>query len=368
MAAATCNIKDNIKDNNNNASLTLSASAAPVSSSIDGQENTALIKTLSSVFRKATIVVGRHFNALLRGSSRPSIASTDSNSSLSPPSSPIPTPISAAYDYKVVKKVGDGTTANVYLVKSKQDNRTLAMKVINKTYIHGLTSANKPLSEQIVQEVKVLRAVAGDGQCHTLSIVSAFHDSVNMYIVTERCITDLWELWKEFDHQFPMVLLKTYAAQIAVGLSALHDAGIIHRDIKPENIFIAADGRAVVGDFGMAYRLEAQKSDDPPTTRGLCGTLNYAAYEMLRDEEYSYPVDWFSYGVLLHVLLNKCYVWDSEDREELVRQMQMIPVSIHPARGDAYHIQTLISGLLDLDADTRYGADEIKTHPFFWNW
>jgi serine/threonine protein kinase len=75
------------------------------------------------------------------------------------------------------------------------------------------------------------------------------------------------------------------------------------------------DGHVVLGDFDLAVRLETASSLAPRPSgsvsrrkgnnalrpRGVCGTLPYMAPEILRNMEYSYGVDWFSYGVFLHV-------------------------------------------------------------------
>ena len=99
----------------------------------------------------------------------------------------------------------------------------------------------------------------------------------------------------------------------ACAVDHLHSLGIVHRDIKLENVMLK-DGHVVLGDFGLALRLRASqllaphdgglvRVDKSKSTqvRGVYGTLPFMAPEVLRDMQYSYGVDWFSYGVFLHV-------------------------------------------------------------------
>lgn len=110
----------------------------------------------------------------------------------------------------------------------------------------------------------------------------------------------------------------------ACAVDHLHSLGIIHRDIKLENVMLKDDGHVVLSNFGLALRLGACVSPnhggpvrvDRTTTlkaRGIVGTLPYLAPEMLRDMEYSHGVDWFAYGVFLHVFcmdkVRICFVW-----------------------------------------------------------
>jgi eukaryotic-like serine/threonine-protein kinase len=101
-----------------------------------------------------------------------------------------------------------------------------------------------------------------------------------------------------------------YAAQIARGLAAAHDRGIVHRDIKPENVFITRDGRVKILDFGIA-KLTDQDSATGATAvtvtvegAGPIGTAAYMSPEQARGGRADHRADIFSLGIVLYEMLS----------------------------------------------------------------
>ncbi len=111
-----------------------------------------------------------------------------------------------------------------------------------------------------------------------------------------------------------------------LGLVALRKNDIVHRDLKPANLLIAADGHLVIADLGlarsfgvhnaeteqatarsqvgrMARRLAKAESTSKVVTKSGCGTAEYIAPEVWREEEYTYPVDMWAFGVIIYELL-----------------------------------------------------------------
>src|ERR1700761_180626 len=87
------------------------------------------------------------------------------------------------------------------------------------------------------------------------------------------------------------------ARELASGLRAIHDAGIIHRDVKAANVLIHEEGRLQLCDFGVAGVLE-QRTDK---RRTFIGTLHWMPPELWSDEpEYSDEVDVWEYGVTIY--------------------------------------------------------------------
>ena len=113
-----------------------------------------------------------------------------------------------------------------------------------------------------------------------------------------------------------------YMAQLILGVEALHSLGIIHRDLKPENILIDANGHLVIADLGLARVFKSEHrccdaekvaykqhlgitqfnepGDVHEVTHTCCGTLEYAAPEVLMKRVYDKRADLWTLGLILY--------------------------------------------------------------------
>lgn len=92
--------------------------------------------------------------------------------------------------------------------------------------------------------------------------------------------------------------MRSAVRQLAKGLNALHDRGILHRDIKPSNVLVADDGRLVVLDFGMVAELRP-RSYGPGESSSFVGTPHYTSPEQAMGQDATEASDWYSVGVML---------------------------------------------------------------------
>src|SRR6266542_2985495 len=104
-----------------------------------------------------------------------------------------------------------------------------------------------------------------------------------------------------------------YALQLAPGLAAAHEQGIVHRDLTPENLFVTRDGRVKILDFGLAKLTHAEEgslaTSLPTATAGtepgvVLGTLGYMSPEQVRGRPADARSDIFSFGAILYEMLS----------------------------------------------------------------
>ncbi|HEY5839641.1 MAG TPA: protein kinase [Pyrinomonadaceae bacterium] len=217
---------------------------------------------------------------------------------------PIP-PNTKFGQYSIVSKIGEGGMGEVYRARDAKLGRDVAIKVLPASL-----SENTDRLNRFEQEAQAA------GALNHPNILSIYHIGTHdgaPYIVSEllegETLRDRMN-----GNALPQRKAVDFALQIARGLAAAHDKGIVHRDIKPENIFITDDGRVKILDFGLA-KLTApvdgkQPQTEVPTRKvhtdpgTVMGTMGYMSPEQLKDKPVDHRSDIFSFGAILYEMLS----------------------------------------------------------------
>ena len=203
--------------------------------------------------------------------------------------------------FEVVDLLGAGGMGAVYRAYDPRLRREVAIKV--------LPPALSGDPERLQRFEREALAVARLAHPNILAIHDIGTHEGSPYLVTELLEgTTLRE--KINGAPLPGRRAVEYAIEIARGLAAAHEHGIVHRDIKPENLFITRDGRVKILDFGIAKLTDVDAATDATAATltvpgfGPLGTAAYMSPEQARGLHADHRADLFSLGVVLYEMLS----------------------------------------------------------------
>ena len=276
--------------------------------------------------------------------------------------------------YEIVAPIGAGGMGEVYRARDAKLGRDVAIKVLPASL-----SENTDRLNRFEQEAQAA------GALNHPNILSIYH--VGTHDRAPYIVSELLEGETLRDRlaggALPQRKAVDYALQIAKGLAAAHEKGIVHRDIKPDNIFITEDGRVKILDFGLAKLTSAadgaQSQSEVPTRKvntdpgTVMGTMGYMSPEQLKGQAVDHRSDIFSLGAILYEMLSgrRAFRGDSmaetmsailrEDPPDLSETNKTVSPALervvrhcleknpaerfHSARDLAFAIESLLSGL-----------------------
>lgn len=214
--------------------------------------------------------------------------------------------------YQIIRSVGEGGMANVYLAYDTILDRNVAVKI---------------LRGDLANDEKFVRRF----QREAISASSLTHPNiVEMYDVGEDD-GKYFIVMEYLEGQTLKSLIKRRGAltlsevidimlQLTLGLSCAHESYIIHRDIKPQNVLILDDGTVKITDFGIAMALN---SNELTQTNSVMGSVHYLPPEQANGTGASIKSDIYSLGILMYELLTGKLPFKGENAVEIaIKQMK----------------------------------------------
>lgn len=212
--------------------------------------------------------------------------------------------------YEILTPLGAGGMGEVWKARDTRLDRFVAVKVLP-----GQLASTPEVLERFEREAK---AVAALNHPNILAIFDVGRQEDAAYLVMELLEGETLRQ-RLAGGALPWRKATEFAIQMAQGLAAAHDKGLVHRDLKPENLWITPEGHLKVLDFGLAKQIQApaQNAQSLLPTQALgpgqplhtqdgliLGTFGYMSPEQARGEPVSASSDLFSFGVVLHEMLS----------------------------------------------------------------
>ena len=252
--------------------------------------------------------------------------------------------------YQVVRKLGAGGMANVYLAEDQELGRRVAIKILNERYAN-----DEQFVERFRREAKNAAALSHP---NIVSIYDRGEAEGTYYIAMEYLDgRSLKELILSRGPA-PLNVAIEYVRQILSALRFAHRHGIVHRDIKPHNVLVDAEGRVKVTDFGIARAGASQMTE----AGSIVGTAQYLSPEQARGTNVDQRSDLYSLGIVLYELLTGTLPFNGDTPVEIamkhLSQTPELPSVLRPEL--PRELDLVVTRALAKDPDERYqSADEM---------
>jgi len=258
--------------------------------------------------------------------------------------------------FKIEEKIGEGGLSRVFRAIDQTLDRQVALKILNANF-----SQDAKRTKEFEREAKITAVISHP---NVVKVYSAGRDQEHYFIAMELVGGGSLDERIQAEGNLSENRVLEIAGEVAQGLSAAHDAGMIHRDIKPGNILLSEDGTSKIVDFGLALFLESVDRDDGE----IWATPYYVPPEKLHLQVEDFRSDIYSLGAtLFHALAGQPpYSADTASIDELkVIKEKAISLEMFSPNVSVTTCG-LIDRMMERDPEDRYSSyEELIEHLSF---
>ena len=256
-------------------------------------------------------------------------------------------------DFDIIKELGEGSYAKVYLVMHKKTKVKYAIKAIDKLNIE-----NKKEKSCFNREVEIMYKL---DHPNIAKLYAHFEDNKFCYLLMQYIPNgNAYDLLIKKGGHLNLELISSIVRDVLRAIYYLHNMTpkVIHRDIKPENILLDENNNAYLIDFGWSnYIINGRRRNT------ICGTPIYRPPEMADDINYDESIDIWSIGILLCELSTGTIPFKANDVETLRQDISELNIS-WPNNIDP-DIKDLCSKIFNAEQNKRPLIENILEHKFF---
>jgi serine/threonine protein kinase/tetratricopeptide (TPR) repeat protein len=257
--------------------------------------------------------------------------------------------------YGIVEKIGAGGMGVVYRAHDRNLDRHVAIKVLPRG-----TLSDEDVRRRFRKEALALSKLnhANIATIHDFGSEGGVDYLVMEYIPGKTLKQRISE------DQLPEAETIRLATQLAEGLSAAHEQGLVHRDLKPENVRITPDGQLKILDFGLAKLIRplTDLSTTESNVSEVVGTLPYMSPEQVQGRVVDQRADLFSFGIVLYEMATRRRPFAEADPQHLIvsilHKAPLPPASLNPKVSP--ELERIVLKCLEKGPENRYqSAKEI---------
>ncbi|KAH9167085.1 kinase-like domain-containing protein [Lactarius sanguifluus] len=292
----------------------------------------------------------------------------------------MPSSESAPGPFHMLECMQSGGFATAWAARDLSTSRVLCFKVTSKKIVSEYKASRLALERELEAYQRLAACIETS---YVMQLHAVFQDPTRVYFAMDLMEGDLWEATAK---GVSAVQLRRWTAQIALGLDALHNMGIMHRDLKPENILLSRSGDVRIADLGAAYVHDASRlTRGQSYARDAVFTPGYAAPELvgsaLRDDgawiapgmrcpRYGLEVDWWALGCIMYMMMAGSMLFS--EKTDLLEYVERYKAHRGRAwlRSRCSMSETevrVLYGLLHVSISRRFAFEELESEPFFEN-
>ena len=242
--------------------------------------------------------------------------------------------------YKFIRMIGEGGMSKIYLAEREEDNRPIVLKILELEKIQDIS-----LIRRFTREAEL---IADLNSPHVVNIYEYGFSNEFGFIAMEFFTRG--DLQQRLKVGITLELAQTYIYNIALGLQAIHEIGVVHRDLKPANIMFRSDDSMAIGDFGISKALYSNTALTAVGT--VIGTAHYMSPEQGEGKPVEIRTDIYSAGVILFELLSGKRPYKGSSTASLI--YKHVYADIPKLPDDLIQFQEIIERLLAKNPDDRY--------------
>lgn len=244
--------------------------------------------------------------------------------------------------YSILRILGEGGIATVYLAVQDNLNREVALKVM-----HVASAQDERIGERFLREARIVARLTHP---HIVPLYDV--GKVDNYYFLSMEYLPKHDLTARIKQGMTAGQILRVAKSIASALDAAHQKSYIHRDVKPDNILFRADGTPVLTDFGIAKPISDGMAMEQ--IGEVMGIPHYMSPEQIRGESVDHRCDLYALGVVIYEMLTGQLPYQGDSASVVGMKHLQDPIPRLPANRAVF--QHLIDGLLAKDKTVRIGS------------